>query len=247
LTQPQPITFYLVIALIGFLIGLSKGGMGAALVVLSTPILSLVMPVQMAISLALPLLLAADAVALWMYRGTWDNSYIRRMLPAATLGVIVGSALLAVLPDLALRRIMGLFTLSFVVYRLVSDRLTALEYRPRGWHAPVAGGLSGAGSALANVGAPPFTAYMLLQPISPTVFVGTTTLFFAVVNTLKLPGLIVTGIFDINNLWQNLWVLPIILTGVFAGRWLIQRINRAAFDRLMLAVLTLAALVLLLR
>lgn len=243
----QPIAFYLIIALIGFLIGLSKGGMGAALVVLTTPILSMVMPVQTAISLALPLLIAADIVALWMFWGTWDNSYIRRMLPAAVLGVAVGSVLLAILPDLALRRIMGVFTLVFVLYRLGSDRLRGFEYHPKNWHAPLAGGLSGAGSALANVGAPPFTAYMLLQPINPMVFVGTTTLFFAVVNALKLPGLIITGIFDINNLWQNLWVLPIILIGVFVGRWLIRRINRIAFDRLMLGVLTLAALVLLLR
>lgn len=242
----SPLVAALVIGFVAFVIGLSKGGMGAILVVLVTPLLSQVMPVRTAISLALPLLLFADAFAIGLYWKQWDMRYIRQMLPIAAVGVAVGTVLLWVLPDLTLRRVLGLFTLGFVIYRLLADRLQRTAYTPRTWHAYAAGGASGLGSALANTGAPPFTAYMLLQDVTPQIFAGTTTLFFAVVNLLKLPGIIVGGIFNINDLLHTLWVLPIIPIGVWLGRWLVKRIDKAAFERLLLVLLFAASLILLL-
>lgn len=238
-------TYIAVVALVGLLIGLSKGGMGAVLVVLTTPLLTLVMPVQEAISLALPLLLIADVFALWIYWKQWDERYIRLMLPAAVIGVAVGTVLLWALPDLTLRRILGIFTLTFVIYRLFSEQIQRMQIETKPWHGVAAGAASGLGSALANTGAPPFTAYMLLQGVSPLVFAGTTTLFFAVVNLLKLPGLIITGLMDFNKVAQTVWVLPAIPLGVWLGRWMVARINRYLFERILLALLFLASLILL--
>lgn len=243
----MPPEFYLVVTLVGLLIGLSKGGMGAVLVVLTTPLLSLVMPVQSAISLALPLLLIADVFALWVFWRKWDMYYVRLMLIPGAIGVAIGSVILALLPDFTLRRILGLFTLSFIIYRLVAPRLTSLAYTPRVWHGYAAGAASGLGSALANTGAPPFTAYMLLQRVPPITFAGTTTLFFAIINALKVPGLLVTGIFDVEQFIATLWVLPTIPIGVFLGRWLIARINAVTFERLLLVLLMIAAGLLLFR
>ncbi|MFQ3565480.1 MAG: sulfite exporter TauE/SafE family protein [Aggregatilineales bacterium] len=242
----ETITFYVIVGLVGLLIGLSKGGMGAVLIVLTTPLLSLVMTVPQAISLALPLLLFADGFALWVYWRQWDNSYIRLLMPAAVLGVIVGTVLLATLPELVLRRILGGFTLLFVAYRVFSYQMLAWNYQPRDWHGYVAGVASGLGSALANTGAPPFTAYMLLQRVTPLVFAGTTTLFFAAVNLLKLPGLVLAGLFDVRNLLETLWVLPFVPLGVWLGRKLIQRIDQRAFEALLLFLLLLAGLILML-
>lgn len=244
--MPHEPIFFVVIAIVGLLIGLSKGGMGAAIVVTITPLLSLVMSVQDAISLALPLLLVADALALIIYWKTWDLSYVKTMLPPALIGIVIGTVLLASLPDTTMRRVLGLFTLTFVIYRLAMPYLRAAHYQPKRWHAILAGGASGLGSALANTGAPPFTMYMLLQPISPTVFVGTTTLFFALVNLFKLPGLILANLMDFSQALNSLWVVPIIFGGVFLGRWLIRRIRRDLFDYIMLAVLAIASAVLLL-
>ncbi len=235
----------LLIAIVASLIGLSKGGMGAVLVVLTTPLLSLAFPVKSAISMTLPLLIIADVFALYAFWRKWDMAYVQSMLPAAVVGVVIGSVLLAVLPDLALRRIMGLFTLAFVVYRLLQPRLARLSYTSRPWHAPLAGGISGLGSALANTGAPPYTVYMLLQKVNPLAFAGTATLFFAIINALKMPGLIVSGIFDWQLFLATLWVVPLIPLLIFAGRYMVVRINYRAFDTLMLVLLTLASFILL--
>jgi len=235
----------IILVIVCLLIGLSKGGLGAALAVLAVPLLSQVMPVSAAQGVALPLLIVADWFALWAYRGTWNMHYIWRTIPFATIGIVVGTALLTGLPNQTLKHIVALFTLFFVLYRLFGDRLMTAEYQPRTWHAYFAGAISGLGSALANVGGPPFTAYMLLQKLEPLPFVGTITLFFAIVNALKLPGLMIAGIFDFSRLLSMIWVLPVLPIGVWIGRYVIKRINQRVFERFMLVMLVLTALILL--
>jgi uncharacterized membrane protein YfcA len=231
----------LVVGLVALLIGLSKGGMGAVLVVATTPLLSQIMTVPHAISLALPLLIIADGFALALYWKRWESRFIRQMLPAGVVGVAVGTVLLWALPELTLRRVLGLFTLAFIVYWVARERLQKIEYRPRPWHAWAAGGASGLGSALANTGAPPFTAYMLLQQVQPVVFAATTTLFFAIINLLKIPGLLAAGLFDPADIARWAWAIALIPVGVWLGRWLIARIDQRVFERALLVLLAMAA------
>ncbi len=237
--------FYVVLILVALIIGLSKGGMGAVLGVLVTPMLSMIMPVATAISLALPLLMIGDVFALWSFWRTWDLRYIKLLLPCALLGIVVGTYLLKNLDNVTLRHVLAFFTLLFVVYKVADYRLKALDYHPYTWHGYLAGGISGLGSALANAGSVPFTAYMLLQDVTPQVFVGTTTLFFAIVNWLKVPGFLVAGLLDESKLIGVLWTVPLIVAGVFIGRWMIVRINKMAFEWIMLVVLVIASGVLL--
>ncbi len=237
--------YTVIIVVAAALLGLSKGGLGAMLGMLVTPLLTLIMPVPDAISLALPLLIFGDVFALWFFWKKWDMHYIRLMLPAAVIGIVIGTYLLATLDNLTLRHILGSFTLIFVIYRVASNRLKQLKYHPRDWHGYIGGGLAGLGSALANTGGPPFTAYLLLQELTPEAFVGTTTLFFAVVNLVKLPGLVIAGLMDFSKLLGVIWVLPVIPIFVFIGRIVIVRINKVVFEWFMLIVLVIASLVLL--
>jgi uncharacterized protein len=237
--------FILIVALVSLLIGLSKGGMGAALVASVLPLLSQVMPPADAQSIALPLLIIGDLIALRLYWKQWDMGYIRRMIPVAIPPIIVGTYLLVTLPSPTLRHIVGIFTLIFVVYKLAEERLHTLKYEPRGWHAYAAGAISGLGSALANVGAPPFMAYLLLQDLPTQIFIGTTTLYFFIINVLKVPPLVYSGTLNLNRLLSVVWALPIIPLGVWLGRWMVQRLDKRAFERVMLVVLVFTSFILL--
>jgi hypothetical protein len=228
-------------ALVALLIGLSKGGLGGPVPVsMTAPLLSLVIPISQAVGVVLPLLLFADIFALYFYWQKWDERYIRLMLPLGIVGAIVGSLLLAGLSNEVLRRVIGAFTLIAVIYKVMSDQLPRFQYVPRQWHGWLAGGAAGFGSALANAGAPPFTAYMLLQPnMQPLPFIGTTTLFFAIINLLKLPFFLGTGVLNVPLLLQMLWVLPIIPLGVWTGRYIVRTMNPRRFEQMMLVMLAL--------
>ena len=245
MTVPHsPLFVGVVIAVLGFTIGLAKGGFNGV-GPLCTPILSLVLPVSLAVGVLLPMLLVGDAFAIYMYRGEWNWPLVRRMLPTAVVGVLAGTWLLTVLSSNSLRIVLAVFVLLLVAYKFVSDRIARLAYRPHGWHGPAAGALSGMASAMFNTGGPPFNAYLLLQKLPPRTFIATTALFFALVNLLKLPGFLYTGVLDIPLLLSLWWVLLFIPVGLAAARWLVSRVNQRVFEAIIVVLLVVSSLLLL--
>ena len=231
---------------IGIFIGLVKGGVtgpiGGAVIL---PLLSQTMTVPQAAGITLPLLIVGDIFAMRFYWREWDMNLIKRLLPAAVIGILIGLFLLVSLPDKDLRRILGVFTIIAILFKLGSDSLRKVQYEPKGWHAYLAGFASGLTSALANLGGPPMTAYLLLQRLEPTTFVATQTLFFFVVNLVKVPGYLSEGLIDIQQLISIAWVIPLIPVGVWIGRWAIGKVNRLWFERVMMVLLFWSALSLL--
>ena len=238
----------LAFALAGILIGFSKGGLGGPVpVALTVPLLTLVIEAQVAVALVLPLLLFADAFALGIYWQQWDRHYLRLMLAPGLLGVILGALVLRDIDPVTLKRVIGGLTLLALAFKLASERMTRLSYAPRAWHGYVAGWASGFGSTLANVGAPPFTAYLLLQEsMTPRRFIGTTTLFFAVMNICKLPSYVAIDIFDLELLLRIAWVFALVPPAVLVARYLIDRVNQRVFEWLMMAPLSALSVYLLL-
>ncbi len=166
------------------------------------------------------------------------------VMPAAVIGVFAGAYLLSTLPDSILRPMLGFFTLMLVAYKVIGERLTAKQYELHNWHGYLAGAASGFGSAVANAGGPPFTAYLLLQELNPAVFMGTTTLFFITVNLIKLPSFWLAGLMAKTSLSVILLSIPLVLLGLWAGRIFVKRVDPKAFDRWMLVLLLIAALLL---
>jgi uncharacterized protein len=248
-----PMEFHVIVALSCLFIGLSKGGLGGPVpVAMLTPLLGLIMPPSQAVGIVLVPLLVGDVIAVRLYWGKWDIDRLKLLLPLAIVGVVLGGLLLVALANtgqnLILKRILGAFTLMVVIYKVGSGRLTALKYEPQRWHGRLAGFLAGFGSALANVGAPPYTAYMLLQRVdNPVMFLGTTSIFFAIVNVLKLPFVLSTSkVLDLHLLASILWALPIIPVGAWLGRKSLNVINPLVFERIMLVLLFILSVVTLL-
>ena len=235
-------------ALVGILVGLSKGGLGGPVpVALTVPLLTLILDPQVAVALVLPLLIFADIFALYFYWRQWDSRDIALMLAPGLIGVVLGALVLDAIDAATLKRLIGSLTLLALAFKIGSDRLASLAYQPRTWHGYFAGWASGFGSTLANVGAPPFTAYLLLQPkMTPRRFIGTTTLFFAVMNLTKLPSFIALELFDYELLLSIAWVFLLIPPAVLVARRLIERVNQRVFEWMMMIPLALLSVYLLL-
>ena len=227
----------LVVALLGFTIGFSKGGFTALGAVL-TPLLSLVLPnVALAVGVLLPMLIAGDVFVVYSYWGEWDGRLVRRMLPGAVVGVILGTILLAYLPANIMRWALAIFTLLMVVYKFVSDAITALRYQSRPWHNPAVGGLAGLASAMFNNGGPVFNSYLLLQNTAPRVFIANSALFFALLNLIKVPGFLYTRVLDLQLLLSFWWVFLFIPVGIWTAQQVITRVKPSVFEWLIIVLL----------
>src|SRR6266508_6585645 len=188
-TDQHAIYVAIVIAILAFMIGFAKGGFGG-LWALRTPILALVLPVAMAVGVLLPMLMVGDVFAVSMYWKEWDLNLVKRMLPAGITGALAGTVLLSSMSPNGLRIILGIFVLVLVAYRFLSDRIQALRYEPRLWHAPAAGLLAGVASGMFNNGCPAFNSYLLLQKLKSRPFIATSAIYFALLNLIKVPGLL---------------------------------------------------------
>ncbi|HTV00872.1 MAG TPA: sulfite exporter TauE/SafE family protein [Luteitalea sp.] len=229
------------LAVAALLIGFSKGGLGGPLpTMMATLLLSQRASVATAVALATPMLMVGDAFALYTYWGTWDREHSRALVPAGMVGCIIGLFLLRGLPDRSLRVGLGVAGLIVVGYKIHSHWRGREHYVRQPWHAPLAGLLSGISSGMLNAGGPPITSYLLLQPITPIVFMGTNTIFFAIVNLLKVPGSLAAGVVTGKALAWSLAFCPLVAIGVFLGRYFIARVDAKMFDRIMTAILIFA-------
>lgn len=240
-TDQHAVYVAVVIAILGFMIGLAKGGFGG-LGALLTPILALVLPVALAVGVLLPMLMVGDAFAVYMYWKEWDLDLVKRMLPAGTIGAIAGTFLLARLPPDGLRTVLGIFVLLLIAYRFISDRIQGLRYEPRPWHAPAAGLLAGVASGMFNNGGPAFNSYLLLQKLRARPFIATSAIYFALLNLIKVPGFLYTGVLNLPLLFSLWWVFLFIPVGIWVARITLTRISPSAFEWIIIVLLIFSSL-----
>ena len=244
----QTIVFYIVLAIVICLIGLSKGGFSGTVGSLATPLLALILSADKVVGLLLPILIIADVFAVASHWKKWDRKLVVLLLPGAVIGVLIGTLFIASVSPLVLRRAMGVIALLFAGYKLYGPVIVdKAHYQPRKWHGLTAGTVGGFSSSLAHAGGPPITMYLLMQDISPRVFVATSALFFMVSNWIKVPTYFYAGLFDFDLLWQVGWLLPLLPLSVWVGKSIATKINKVIFDRIMVFFLALSGVLLLMR
>lgn len=245
-----PLQFWLAAVVTAVLIGISKAGFGGGPGVIATPLLSLVMPVPEAAALLLPILLLADVFAVRHYYNQVDAPNLRAVLPWALLGIALGALFFRQFSDQerVLELGIGLIALGFVLYQAVRSRILQVvgEKRPSPLTTALLGTTSGFTSTLAHVGGPPMMIYLLPQKLPRNLFVGTTAVFFFIVNLVKLIPYYLLGLLVVGNLTVTILLLPALWLGTRLGVWLNQRVSELWFNRVIYAILVLVSVQLIL-
>ena len=99
---------------------------------------------------------------------------------------------------------------------------------------------------VANAAGPFVLIYMLAMRMSKLNVVGTTAWFFLVVNWFKVPFALGLNLITPESLRFNLWLIPAVVLGAIAGRWLLNYINQNSFEWMALILALLGGLRLLL-
>lgn len=249
-----PWIFFAVAALCVVLVGVAKAGFGGGVGVLATPLMALVVPPIVAAGLLLPLLCACDLVSLWHYRSRFHSLSIRRLLPGALAGIVAGWLLLWIYRgdratmNRALEIAIGLIAILFVIWQLIRARLLAhlSERKPGAFQGGLLGLIAGFASMLAHAGGPPVTIYILQEHLDRRVFVGTTVVFFSILNYTKLVPYTLLGMIELTNLRVSLLLLPLVPVGVWLGLYLNRRIRQDWFMRIIYVILLVTGIQLLL-
>lgn len=233
----QPL-FYLLATLAVLIVGISKGGFGGGLAVAGVPLMSLVIPPFQAAAILLPILCLMDLAGLRAYWGKWHRPNLRIMVPGAIAGIVLASFTYRWISEDMLRLLIGGIAIVFSLNYYLSQWLAPKDARGISWfRGSFWSALSGFTSFAAHAGGPPVSIYLLPQRLDKTQLVGTTVVFFALVNYIKLIPYALLGQFDPGNLLTALVLMPVAIVGVQLGVWLHHHVDAVWFYRLSYAFL----------
>jgi hypothetical protein len=223
-----PISFYPLAVVAVLIVGISKSGFGGGLGILAVPLMSLAIAPPRAAAILLPLLITMDAFTVYHYRHQFHKKNLCILLPGALLGIILGSLYFRYLSDAHIRILIGSLALIFVANHLFRCNAGTI----RKISVPIGlfwGTVAGFTSFGVHAGGPPVNIYLLPQRLDKTLFVGTTVLFFTLVNLIKLVPYTLLGQFSSENLLTSLFLGPIAITGVVLGMKLHRIIDARRF------------------
>jgi len=226
-----PLAFYPVAILAILLTGMAKGGFGTGAGGLAVPLMSIFIAPPEAAGIMLPILCAMDLFGVHAYRGSWSREHLRALVPGALAGIGVGALAFGALPVNAIRLLIGLIAVAFALNSWfgLTARIASRLSRPGRGAGAFWGAISGFTSTLAHAGGPPFAVYMLPQRLDKTLLVGTSAVFFLIVNYVKLVPYAFLGQLNAANLTTSLIFAPLAPLGIWLGVWLHRRVSEAAF------------------
>ena len=237
-------SFYVAAFFVVLLTGVSKSGFGTA-GGFAVPVLALTIAPQQAAAIMLPILLIMDAFGLVAFRGKFDRANLRIILPGAVLGIVMGSLTFGSFDQHWIRGLIGVESVVFALDRFRKAAIP-IPQRPgtrlQGWFW---GTVSGFTSFVSHAGGPPIMQYLLPQGMDKVKLVGTTVIYFSVVNFLKLGPYAALGLLDLGNLTTSTLLLPIVPIGFWLGLKLLHWLDQRRFNLTLTWLLLLTGLKLL--
>ncbi len=243
--------FYLVAVPAVLLLGLSKGGF-AGVGMMATPMLALIVPPLEGAAILLPILIVQDAISVWTYRHAWSAWNLKVLMPGAVLGVGAAWLFASRVSNPVIEVSVGAIGLAFVLYgwlmRWLRPTLASggadKPRRPPAALGVVWGALSGFMSTLIQVGAPPFQIHILPQRLDKFTLVGTSVIFFAFTNWVKVVPYLALGQFSPRNFVTSAALLPLAVAANFFGIWLVRKTPTDLFYQIAYGLMFLISLAL---
>jgi len=247
LTLPHyPAAFWMAAITAVLLLGIAKAGFAGGVGMLATPLVSLTVGVAQAAAILLPLLIIIDILALFYYRRDFDRRSMKILMPGALLGILAAGLFFRSFmgKDDVLRLSIGILALVFVVFQVVKGFIFGRmgAHHPGPLEGIIMGTVTGFTSTISHSGGPPLAIYLLPQRFPKHIYVGTSAVFFAFTNAVKLIPYAALGLLKPANTTTVLLLSPLCYAGVLIGVYLNRRFSETWFLRLVYAILFLSAL-----
>ena len=219
--------FYFYASIGVILFGISKGGFAGPVAILSIPIMALVMSPIKAAAILLPVLLIMDLVALYIYWNKWDLKNIKIILPPAMLGILIGTATFSFTSEDSIRIIIGFIAIIFIILSFFqkNNKFTQPN-KNKGIFWSLIGGYT---SFIIHSGGTPLNFFLLPQKLDKSIYVGTFTLVFLIINVVKLVPYYYLDQLVFSNLKISLILSPLAPISIYVGYYLHNKVNEKTF------------------
>jgi hypothetical protein len=235
------ISAVLLITLVVLLVGISKSAFAGALGVFAVPLLMLKFTAIEAITLMLTLLIIADAMSVKSFWKRWDTPLLFSLIPGAIFGIMIANLTMDHINPEYLRYIIALICIMFAIKNICFKQLhlSFINNRIGAYFMSASSGIS---STLVHAGGPPLIIYFTAIGLAQTKFVATAAVFIAIMNIIKLIGVLSLGLLTIDMVLIALAFTPVAFMGNWLGVKLNNRLDKKLFLKLMNYLLLLLGL-----
>jgi len=223
-----------------FLIGVSKTGI-PGVGILAIPLTAMILPAKASTGIILPNLIAGDIFAVSYYKKKAIWKYILRLLPFASIGIIIGYFLMGKINDKQLSKFIGIVILVIFLLNWWWNK-KGINVPQKIYFAVIMGLFAGITTMMANAAGPILIIYLLSMKLPKTEFVGTGAWYFFILNWFKVPFSVKLGLININSLKINLLLLPGICIGAISGIFFLKKIPQKIFNQIVQILTIISAL-----
>ncbi len=224
-------------------IGMSKTGI-LNIGTLTIPFFALLFGARYSTGIVLILLCFADLVAVIYYRKAFLWSEVKKLLPMALTGLLVGLLLGQYINDRTFKVLISVcILLGMAIMLWTQNSPKAAKLVNNRWYSPVFGFIMGFSTMIGNAAGPALSVYMLSKKLDKITFTATAAWFIMILNFTKIP----LQLFVWHNLtWQglilNILALPFILLGGFLGIKILKIMPEARFRQVITVMVVISAL-----
>jgi uncharacterized membrane protein YfcA len=235
------LTNWILILLAAFIIGLSKAGL-KGIDMMNVTIMAIVFGGKASTGIVLPLLCAADIMAVIYYHRHAEWPQFWKLIPWMIIGILIGVYVGKDLDEIIFRRVMAVIIVLTVIIMIVLEFRKNITMPDNKLFAATMGLASGFTTMLGNLAGAFSNIYFLAMRMLKNNFIGTADWVFLVINLFKLPFQVlywknITG----ATLKTDLFLLPSLIIGFWAGIKIVARIKDDAYRKVVIALTLVGA------
>lgn len=228
------------------LVGFSKTGISGFLMPV-IPIIASVFGGKESTGVILPLLIIGDIFALYYYNRHAKWTDIKKLLPWAILGLIIGVIVGNYINDKQFKMVISISVLLCLFTVIYTEKKgESLNIPQNKWVYALAGIITGFTSMIGNAAGPIFSVYLLSMNFKKNDFMGTTAWFFFLINLSKVPlQVLFWHNISFKSILLGVGMIPAIAIGAFLGMIMIKKINEKSFRYIIIAMTAIVSIKLL--
>ena len=199
--------------------------------------MTVVMPLQQALAITLPILIFSDMIAVYRFRKEFNLNILKLIVPFAAVGIIIGSLTFSFFSENLLKLIVGIMGFLFAGHYFLFKKEKTIPAKQNYLKGAICSSIAGFSSFCVHSGGTPTSLYLLPLRLKKEIYVGTRVIFFCFVNLLKLPLYIYLSMVNFDTLYQSITLFPLAVIGIFIGYKLLKIIKENLFYNIIYALI----------
>jgi len=221
--------------------GIAKSGLGGSIALIAIPLMTVVMPLNQALAIILPILILSDFTAVYKFRKEFDLGTLKLLVPFAAVGIFVGSVTFSYFSEDMLKFIVGLMGFLFSAHYFLLKKNKFIPNKKSFFKGSICSVIAGFTSFSVHAGGTPTSIYLLPLRMKKEIYIGTRVIFFTFVNLIKFPFYIGLSMITLESFKQSMMLFPLSVVGILIGYQILKYVEENLFYNIIYALILITS------